>query len=431
MDSTDTGPRIGSLFSGYGGLDMGVQSALGGHVVWHSQYEPPDKNGKPDPQYAAQILHHHWPDTPNLGDITAVDWHTVLDEHGPMDILTGGFPCQDVSLAGVRRGLAAGNRSGLWFHMASAISILKPRLVVIENVRGLLSADAHGHVESCTWCLGDGRDEPVLRALGAVLGDLAGLGLDAEWQVLRASDVDAPHRRERVIVLGWPAAEDPDIAAGGQWWLAAPGQAEGRGPRADAGGRGGAPAADADRDALRQQPVPVGRGRGEAIAGLPGTGTAPHSGGGGQRTAERGLFPGESDADRRAPADADSRGFAGQPERDSEPQGAEADDVHHIPDAVRRDAPAWGQYGHAIARWEQALGRPAPWAVDDRGRLSPEFVEWLMGLPAGHVTAVPGIPRNAQLKALGNGVVPQQADAALRLLLGRIHHDLPAALATA
>lgn len=423
MNTTADRPRIGSLFSGYGGLDMAVQQVLGGTVVWHSQYEPPGKNGKPDPQHAAQILHHHWPDVPNLGDITTLNWAAVLDEHGPIDVLTGGFPCQDVSLAGVRRGMAQGNRSGLWSHMARAISILKPRLVVIENVRGLLSADAHSNVEPCPWCLGDGRDEPVLRALGAVCGDLASLGFDSSWQVLRASDVGAPHRRERVFVLAWPAAEDPDIPAGGERRVAAPGQAEGRGARADLGGRGGTPAPDAaglghgntgpqgqrglpapavagrasaapdpDGDTLREQPVTVGGGRGEAVAGLAGT---------------------------DAPADADGGRFAGQPKRDGEPQGTEADDVHNIPDAVRRDAPAWRQYGPAIARWESVLGRPAPWAVDDRGRLSPAFVEWLMGLPAGHVTAVPGLSRNAQLKALGNGVVPAQAAAALRLLLAR------------
>ena len=87
----------------------------------------------------------------------------------------------------------------------------------------------------------------------------------------------------------------------------------------------------------------------------------------------------------------------------------------------------WGVYAPAIARWEHVTGRPAP-APTERGRtgqprLSPAFVEWMQGLPAGHVTAVPGVSRNDQLAALGNGVVPQQAALALRML-GVGHADL-------
>ncbi|MFI6142400.1 DNA (cytosine-5-)-methyltransferase [Streptomyces griseus] len=81
----------------------------------------------------------------------------------------------------------------------------------------------------------------------------------------------------------------------------------------------------------------------------------------------------------------------------------------------------WGRYAPAIARWERALGRAAPAATDARGRLSTVFVEWMMGLAPGWVTAVPGLTRAAQLKALGNGVVPQQAAGAVRLLLARAH----------
>ncbi|ARI56430.1 hypothetical protein A6E92_12015 [Streptomyces sp. S8] len=85
----------------------------------------------------------------------------------------------------------------------------------------------------------------------------------------------------------------------------------------------------------------------------------------------------------------------------------------------RGGRPDWGPYTEAVERWEAVTGCPAPGPVDDVGRLNPPFVEWLMGLPAGWVTAVPGLSRTAQLKALGNGVVPQQATAALRLLLDR------------
>jgi DNA (cytosine-5)-methyltransferase 1 len=136
--------RIGSLFTGTGALDLAVMDVFDAEVVWHSQYEPPDKNGKEDTnQYAAKILARHWPDVPNLWDITKVDWQAVLKEYGPVDVLTGGFPCQDVSSAGKRAGLTADSRSGLWTHFAHAIHELNPRLVVIENVEGLLLLAQH------------------------------------------------------------------------------------------------------------------------------------------------------------------------------------------------------------------------------------------------------------------------------------------------
>ena len=186
------GPRIGSLCTGYGGLDEAVRQVEGGELVWVADNDPG----------AEKILAHHLPDVPNLGDITVVDWGQVP----PVDILTMGFPCQDVSVAGLRAGMLVGNRSGLWFHCARAIAALNPSLVVIENVPGLLAARADGDVEPCSWCLGDGGGEPPLRALGAVLGDLAGLGFDAEWESLPASDVGCCHKRNRVFIRAWPVA---------------------------------------------------------------------------------------------------------------------------------------------------------------------------------------------------------------------------------
>lgn len=92
--------KIGSLFSGYGGLEMGVQSVIGGTTAWVSDIDPG----------ACKILAHRYPGVPNLGDISAVDW-TAIE---PVDVLTGGFPCQDVSHAGKRAGLKPDTRSGLW-----------------------------------------------------------------------------------------------------------------------------------------------------------------------------------------------------------------------------------------------------------------------------------------------------------------------------
>lgn len=347
------GPRIGSLCSGYGGLDMAVHQVLGGSVAWHVEN---DAN-------AAAILAHHWPDVPNLGDLTAADFALVERP----DVLTAGFPCQDVSEAGLGAGITDGTRSGLWLHVARSIQALRPSLVVIENVRGLLSAPAHSHMEPCAWCVGDGSGEPALRALGAVLADLARLGLDAEWCCVRASEVGAPHRRERVFVIAWPAAENSDVEPRLERRLAAPGQAPLGWSWADARRRGRAPAADSLGVRTR-------------------------------RRESAGSVAGEARADA-----------CQTPERD---RGA-------APGAAGGDAALdWGIYRGAVERWERLTGH-APRAVDDRGRLDPPFVEWMHGLEAGHVTGVPGLGRNAQLRALGNGVVVRQAEAALRLLLDR------------
>ena len=170
---------------------MAVEAVFGGRTVWHSEID----------KAASKVLAHRWPDVPNLGSITEIDWAEVE----PVDVLCLGFPCQDVSAAGKRAGIKDGTRSGLWAYAADAIDALRPRYVVIENVRGLLSATAHRAVESDDPVVGDRSDRPVLRALGAVLGDLSDIGYDAVWATVAASAVGAPHRRERVFIVGTPA----------------------------------------------------------------------------------------------------------------------------------------------------------------------------------------------------------------------------------
>lgn len=183
--------KIGSLFSGYGGLDLAVMNVTGAEVAWHCEWE----------DAPSAILDKHFPGVPNYKDVSKVDFTQVE----PVDILTGGFPCQDLSLAGKRAGLKEGTRSGLWLEFARAIEELQPRLVVIENVRGLLSATAHSDLESCAWCLGNpGNGKPNLRALGAVLGSLADLGYDARWTGIRAADAGAPHNRYRIFIIAYP-----------------------------------------------------------------------------------------------------------------------------------------------------------------------------------------------------------------------------------
>jgi DNA (cytosine-5)-methyltransferase 1 len=181
----------GSLCSGYGGLDLAVEEMFGAETRWFAEFE----------DAPAGVFSQHWPGIPNLGDMTKVDWSAVE----PVDIIHGGTPCQDLSMAGRRKGMTDGTRSNLWVEMREAIAALRPRYVVWENVRGALSADAKSEADSEleleSGLLGDGSDRPALRALGRVLGDLADLGFDAEWRGVRAADVGAPHGRFRVFVV--------------------------------------------------------------------------------------------------------------------------------------------------------------------------------------------------------------------------------------
>ncbi len=397
---------IGSLCSGYGGLNAGVQLVLDADVAWHSDIDPG----------ACKILAHHWSDVPNLGDMTTVDWSQVE----PVDIITGGTPCQDLSHAGKRAGMRAGTRSGLWASMCDAIQIIRPSLVVWENVRGALSADADSAMEPCPGCVGDGDDGPVLRALGRVLGDLADLGFDARWYGLRATDVGAPHGRFRIFVVathtddgGWRHAAS-DSGTAGTGVRAEP---DGRGSRgaatdADSGIAGsfaGGTARAVDARRQRQQRPELGR---PAVASATDAADLGHqrageSRDGRARSADSGSVA--ANADSAGSETCGGRPGAGNPRRRESLVDRGADRI------------AWGQYEPAIRRWATVLGRcaPAPTEPGRTGnpRLSPRFVEWLMGLPDGHVTDVPGLSRNEQLKALGNGVVPHQAAAALRMLL--------------
>jgi DNA (cytosine-5)-methyltransferase 1 len=182
---------IGSICTGTGALEAAVHRVAGGRLAWVADLDPA----------VSALLAHRFPGVPNLGDVSLADWRAVE----PVDVLCGGTPCQDISAAGRRAGLYPGTRSGVWNHMAYAISVLRPSLVIWENVKGALSASAHSVVEPCPWCLGD-NPGVTLRALGAVLGDLSALGYDAEWETVSAADAGACHLRERVVVLAWPAA---------------------------------------------------------------------------------------------------------------------------------------------------------------------------------------------------------------------------------
>ncbi|MFE0762883.1 DNA cytosine methyltransferase [Streptomyces smyrnaeus] len=273
----------------------------------------------------------------------------------------------------------------MWHHITTVIEALDPCLVVIENVRGLLTspAAATGDLEQCPWCLGDGTGQPAVRALGAVLGSLADLGRDARWCVLRASDIGAPHRRERLFLAAWrrdAVAEDADQQPRFQRRKSAPVQAEAGRARSEPGRRDRVAAAHSE--SLR-------RNRGLTAA-----------------------------APRQRRPDAPLSSSTTGPSLHSASRLANTHDGAPLRcrDAPPQYAGSWGRYAEAIARWER-LTRSAPPPADDAGRLSPRFVEWMQGLDDGWVTATPGLGRPAQLAALGNGVIPQQAAQALRLLL--------------
>lgn len=158
--------KVGSLFAGIGGFDLGLERA-GFEITFQVEIDP----------YCQRVLAKHWPNVQRYGDIRAIDWATVPR----VDLLCGGFPCQDLSFAGKRAGID-GERSGLWSEYVRAIRALRPRFILVENVPGLLTNEY----------------------MGRVLGDLAQSGYDAEWEVLSACQLGAPHPRERLFILAYP-----------------------------------------------------------------------------------------------------------------------------------------------------------------------------------------------------------------------------------
>jgi DNA (cytosine-5)-methyltransferase 1 len=368
--------RYGSLFSGYGGLDLAVEAAFGAKAAWHAEIEPA----------ACKVLEARWPGVPNMGDVSKVDWSTVERP----EIMCGGFPCTDLATAGQMAGLKPGTRSGLWSEFARGIKVLRPELVVIENVRGLLSTEASHPAHQlgwCTGCLGDEPERVVLRALGAVLGDLADLGFNAEWIGLPASFVGAAHPRYRIFVLAWPTAVD----ANGQRHERSGRSRDGWARPSD---EGRAVAANAGDWPLGDGPWPtMGQGWEWAPVG------------------------GEFGVDSQGP-DANASSNARRTEQVAESWGGDPAIAGHAGEGV-----GWGAYGPPIGRWESVIGRPAPAPTfpgkNGQPKLSPVFVEWLMGLPDGWVTDV-SVSTNEALKMLGNGVVPQQAEAAIRCLVERM-----------
>ena len=389
---------IGSLFTGYGGLDMGVAMAVDpdARVAWTSDVEPGP----------CKLAATRWPGTPNLGDITAIDWADVE----PVDIICGGSPCQDLSLAGKRAGMAAGTRSGLWESMAAAVETIRPRLVVWENVLGALSARAYSPVESEPTMLGDRATGPALRAAGRVAGALATLGYDCRWAVIRAADAGAPHQRARFFLIGHPHGQPWDMRRPTAPRQTPGGQPQREPTRPDLGILMPTPTAS-DHKAGRHQDG-TGHSLTQAVQLLP----TPQAVNAAYSGAGYGPTLNEV-ATNLLPTPKATDGIMGLPRTSGRPPEKST----FL--ATRLEHTDYGDYAPAIARWEQVTGRAAPppstppLREGGKPRLSARFVEWMMGLPDGHVTGADlNLSREQQLRLLGNGVVPQQATLAVRQL---------------
>jgi len=439
--------KIGSLCTGYGGIEMGL--ALAGvavSVAWVAEI---------DPDLAA--LHT----APNLGDITAVDWAAIRSGHGPIDLLTAGFPCQPVSAAGRQRG--EDDHRWLWPYVRDAIATLRPPQVLLENVRNLISIG-----KGALW--------------EGILHDLAHLGYDVRWLTLGACHVGAAHHRHRVFALatlatrdGWlgglPAQHVATSTCGAKAGavLPTPAAVSYGSNQGGAAGRVGPVRHSLDSLArLDLLPTPAARDgdhRGEgdqrywsaraetrtngmplgaAVALLP---TPQSRDGQGRGTPSAETAEARFDAGRRNIDDAlallptptssehTGAGYAADgglnlrtavtllptPRAGDAALGASYHNNRGEPGAIASAVQPehWGRFAEAVARHEAIYGpAPAPTEPNRNGapRLAPAFAEWLMCLPAGHVTA--RLDRVPALRAIGNGVCPPQVAAAWRLLTG-------------
>ena len=300
--------KVGSLCTGYGGLEMAVESV----------FESTDLRFVSDiDKHANTLLTHHHPNVPNLGDLTKVDWRDVAQ----VDLLCAGYPCQPFSLAGNRKG--EDDERAIFEYIADGISILRPRWLLLENVPGHLTLGGT-----------------------SVIATLTKLGYDnIQWGIVRASDTGAPHKRARLFI--W--AQTSNTSSKG----------------------------------LQRRSS--------------------------RRSAR--LAEDVSGQDRQV-ASSNSNFVA-----DTNDCRLESVWSEHRLEKTRRETfcfSFFAPYEYVVRQWAEIVGRKPPVPVDDRG-VEPKFVEWMMGLPEGHVTGL-NLNRTAQLKMLGNGVVPQQGALAIELL---------------
>jgi DNA (cytosine-5)-methyltransferase 1 len=173
--------RVLDLFSGIGGFSLGLERTGGFETVAFCEIE----------KFPRSILRKHWPDVPCYADVTELTRDVLDNDTITVDVITGGFPCQDISVAGRQAGIGEGTRSGLWSEIARLVGELRPEYVIVENVAALLAGPKS---KPGGW-------------FGRILGDLAELGYDAEWENIPAAAMGASHRRERIWLVAYTQRE--------------------------------------------------------------------------------------------------------------------------------------------------------------------------------------------------------------------------------
>ena len=170
--------RVLDLFSGIGGFSLGLERTGGFETVAFCEIEP----------FPRKVLAKHWPEVPCYEDVTKLTGDILARDGIAVDVITGGFPCQDISVAGKQAGIGEGTRSGLWSECRRLLGELRPQYAIFENVAALLS----------------GPSERPGGWFSRILCDLAEIGYDAEWRNIPASFVGAPHKRERIWIIAYP-----------------------------------------------------------------------------------------------------------------------------------------------------------------------------------------------------------------------------------
>ena len=389
--------KVGSLFAGIGGFDLGFERA-GMQTTWQVEQDP----------YCLAVLAKHFPDAQRFEDVCDVGAHNLE----PVDLICGGFPCQDLSGAGKGAGLD-GERSGLWSEFARIIRELRPRYVVVENVPDLLA--------------GRGKRWPVA-PVSRVLGDLSESGYDAEWSVLSAAEFGAPHLRERVWIVAYPRSDGRDLGSGGpqrhegatrpgagnarQLGSVGGGDA-GRGSRAPHGAVGAArhealDLADASRDAEARAEAQAGAERERAGQGSAssGEGDLPHADGCRCAAKQQDLRSGESNPARGNRAN----GSTGQPVPDPDSIGC-SEGLQLGSGQSERSGNVVGGCQLKVASNADQLGRQGGAGQLREGRRgeSEDGGWWAVEPDVGRVAH--GVPsRVDRLSALGNALVPQIAE---------------------
>lgn len=173
--------RVLDLFSGIGGFSLGLERTGGFETVAFCEIEP----------FPRRVLAKHWPGVPCYDDVRTLTAGALARDGIAVDVVTGGFPCQDISTAGQRRGIGEGTRSGLYSEVVRIVGDIRPRYVILENVSNLLV----------------GPSEQPGGWFGRVLGDLAKIGYDAEWHCIPASYAGALHQRDRIWIVAYPNSD--------------------------------------------------------------------------------------------------------------------------------------------------------------------------------------------------------------------------------